>query len=115
MNKGIKTIIYPVSDINTAKAFYANLTGSTPSVDQPYYVQFNIGDLDIGLDPNAAKKGITMPVVFYQVDDIQVALQSLLDAGAQPNEPVKDVGYGKLIATVKDTSGTIVGLLQMPA
>ena len=65
--------------------------------------------MDIGLDPNGHKEGMT---VYYEVDDIKTSLQSLLDAGAQQVQEIKDVGGGRLIASVKDVDGNIIGLLQ---
>jgi predicted enzyme related to lactoylglutathione lyase len=35
-------------------------------------------------------------------------------AGAQLQQEIKDVGGGRLIATVNDTDGNIIGLLQDP-
>jgi predicted enzyme related to lactoylglutathione lyase len=57
---------------------------------------------------------MTMPVGYYHVNDIQKSLQSLLDAGAQVQQEVKDVGGEKLIASVKDADSNIIGLLQLP-
>jgi predicted enzyme related to lactoylglutathione lyase len=111
MNQGIKTIIYPVNDIVQAKSLYSTLLGVTPVVDEPYYVQFNVGDQNIGLDPNGHKAGMT---AYHEVDDIRATLQSLLDAGAQTLQDVKDVGGGKLIASVKDVDGNIIGLTRTP-
>jgi predicted enzyme related to lactoylglutathione lyase len=48
------------------------------------------------------------------VSDIQQSLQSLVDAGAQTQQEIKDLGGGKLIASVKDADGNIIGLLQFP-
>jgi hypothetical protein len=42
------------------------------------------------------------------------SLQLLLDAGAQAHQEVKDVGGGKLIASVKDADSNIMGLIQLP-
>jgi len=114
MNQGIKTIIYPVKDIAQAKALYSNLLGVEPYMDQPYYVAFKVGGQDIGLDPNGAAKGMTGPTSYYHVDDIAATLQSLLDAGAQTQQAISDVGGGKLMATVRDAAGNVVGLIQMP-
>lgn len=114
MNQGIKTIIYPVKDISQAKALYSTLLGVEPYMDQPYYVGFTVGDLDVGLDPNAHKMGVTVPIGYYHVSDIQASLHSLLDAGAQLQHDVKDVGGGKRIASVKDADGNIIGLMQLP-
>lgn len=109
MNKGIRTVVYHVQDIVKAKALFRELLGKEPYADDPYYVGFKLGKIDIGLDPNGHKEGMT---VYYEVDDIKTSLQSLLDAGAQQVQEVKDVGGGRLIASVKDADGNIVGLLQ---
>jgi predicted enzyme related to lactoylglutathione lyase len=114
MSQGIRTIIYPVKDIAQAKTLYSTLLGTEPSMDEPYYVGFKVGDQDIGLDPNGHNQGMTGPVGYYHVDDIQKSLQQLLDAGAQTQQDVKDVGGGKLIASVKDADSNIIGLIQSP-
>jgi hypothetical protein len=44
----------------------------------------------------------------------QPSLQLLLDAGAQVQQEVKDVGGGKLIAWVKDADGNPIALSQSP-
>ena len=66
------------------------------------------------MDPHGHSKGITGPVVYMSVTDIQSSLNQLLEAGAQPLQAVQDVGGGKLIASVKDADGNIVGLIQNP-
>jgi len=109
MNKGIKTIIYPVKDVTTAKTLFRKLLGVEPYSDQPYYVGFKIGDQDIGLVPNGHNAGMT---AFYHVDDIKSSLQILLDAGAEIIQDIKGVGGGRLIASVKDRDGNIIGLIQ---
>jgi predicted enzyme related to lactoylglutathione lyase len=114
MNQGIRTIIYPVKDIAQAKTLYTQLLGVEPLMDQAYYVGFRVGDQDIGLDPNGFNKGMTGPVSYYHVSDIRNSLQLLLDAGAQVQQEVKDVGGGKLTASVKDADNNIIGLLQEP-
>ena len=111
MNQGIRTVIYPVKDIGRGKALFSNLLGVAPYADMAYYVGFRVRDQEIGLDPNGHKAGMT---AYYHVDDIKKSLQLLLDAGAQVEQQVKDVGGGKLIASVKDADGNIVGLIQSP-
>jgi predicted enzyme related to lactoylglutathione lyase len=111
MNQGIKTVIYPVNDIEQAKGFFSTLLGVEPFVDSPYYVAFMVGDQQIGLAKRGQDEGATG---FYHVDDIRETLQILLQAGAEQVQDVKDVGGGKLNATVKDASGNIIGLIQMP-
>ena len=114
MNQGIKTIIYPVKDIAAAKALFRKLLGVEPYADEAYYVGFRVADQEIGLDPNGHSKGMTGPVGYYHVSDIKKTLQLLLDAGAKVQQEIKDVGGGKLIASVEDKDGNIIGLLQLP-
>ena len=109
MNKGIKTILYPVKDINQSKMVFQKLLGVEPYADQPYYVGFKIADQDIGLVPNNPEASA---VAFYHVDDIKESLQILLDANAQIIQDIKNVGGGRMIASVKDADGNIIGLVQ---
>ena len=114
MNQGIRTFIYPVKDIAQAKTLFSRLLSVEPYMDEAYYVGFRVGDQDIGLDPNGHNQGMTGPVGYFHVSDIKKSLQSLLDAGAQVHQEVKDVGGGKLIASAKDADGNIIGLIQVP-
>ncbi|MEX2010825.1 MAG: VOC family protein [Chloroflexota bacterium] len=110
MTEGVKTIIYPVRDLAKAKKVFSALLGAVePAMDQPYYVGFNIGGQDIGLDPNGHAQGMTGPLAYFHVADIRQSVKSLVGAGAEPLLEVKDVGGGKLIASVKDPDGNVIG------
>jgi len=109
MNKGIKTILYPVKDIDQSKTVFRKLLGVEPYADQPYYVGFRIDDQDIGLVPGNPEGGVT---AFFHVDDIKGSLQILVDAGAQIIQNIKNVGGERLIASAKDKDGNIIGLVQ---
>lgn len=109
MNKGIKTIIYPVKDIDQSKTIFRKLLGVEPYADQPYYVGFRIDDQDIGLVPGNPEGGVT---AFFHVDDIKDSLQILVDAGAQIIQNIKNVGGERLVASAKDKDGNIIGLVQ---
>lgn len=111
MNHGIKTVIYPVRDIARAKAMYTKFSGVEPTTDKPYYVGFRVGDQEIGLDPHGHKDG---PIAYWHVDDINESLRTLVDAGAQVQDEIKDVGGGKLMAAAKDGDGNVIGLIQSP-
>jgi predicted enzyme related to lactoylglutathione lyase len=114
MIQGIRVVIYPVKDLAQAKTLYSTLLGVEPYTDEAYYVGFRVGDQELGLDPHGHNKGMTGPVGYWHVNDIQKSLQLLLDAGAQAQQEVQDVGGGKLIASVKDADGNITGLMQSP-
>jgi predicted enzyme related to lactoylglutathione lyase len=112
VTEGVKTIIYPVEDLARAKALFRELLGVEPYMDEAYYVGFNVAGQDIGLDPHGHGKGMTGPVGYWHVDDIRRSVQALLDAGAEAQQEVRDVGGGKLIASVKDADGNVIGLIQ---
>ncbi|OIJ98433.1 VOC family protein [Streptomyces colonosanans] len=112
MTSGLTTIIYPVKDLARAKSVFSALLEVEPYADEPYYVGFKDAGQDVGLDPNGHAKGMTGPVPYWHVSDIRARLAALLDAGAELLQDVKDVGGGKLIASVKDPDGNLVGLMQ---
>ncbi|MHB8463566.1 MAG: VOC family protein [Acidimicrobiales bacterium] len=112
---GMRTILFPVKDIAASKDLYARLLGVAPSVDQPYYVGFDVDGQHVGLDPNGHGKGMSGPVGYWHVADIGECVEVLLGAGGATEQPITDVGGGKLVASVKDADGNIVGLLQAPA
>jgi predicted enzyme related to lactoylglutathione lyase len=109
MNQGVKTIIYPVKDMARATKQFRTLLGIEPYSDEPYYVGFKVGDQDIGLVPNSPEAGMT---AFYHVSDIKQSLQSLVDGGSQTLREVNDVGGGRLVASIRDPEGNIIGLVQ---
>jgi predicted enzyme related to lactoylglutathione lyase len=114
MPQGISLLVYPVKDITRAKALYGKLLDAKPYVDEAWYVGYKVGDQEIGLDPNGHAQGLTGPLGYARVSDIRQSLRQLVDAGARTQQEVKDVGGGKLIATVKDADGNVIGLMQSP-
>jgi predicted enzyme related to lactoylglutathione lyase len=112
--QGIKTVLHPVSDLASAKAVYAALLGSEPQTDSPYYVGFEAAGQQIGLVPGGGPQGMTSPVAFWHVTDIEAKLAEVTAAGAAVKEAPHDVGGGRLVATVIDPDGNVLGLLQDP-
>lgn len=114
MTAGMRTIMYPVVDLDAAKNLYGELFGVEPYMDEAHYVGYNVEDQNIGLDPNGHSKGMTGPTGYWHVDDIEAALDGLVARGATKVQEITDVGGGKLIATAHDADGNVIGLLQMP-
>jgi len=112
--EGIKTVLHPVSDLEAAKAVYAALLGVPPQADESYYVGFEAGGQHIGLLPGGGAQGMTAPVTYWQVPDIEARLAEVTAAGATVKEPAREVGGGRLVATVTDPDGNVLGLLQDP-
>jgi predicted enzyme related to lactoylglutathione lyase len=110
--QGIKTVLHPVSDLATAKAVYAALLGGPPQTDESIYVGFEVAGQHIGLVPGGGPQGMTSPVAYWHVADLEAKLAEVTAAGATVNEPAHDVGGGRLVATVTDPDGNVLGLLQ---
>ncbi|MFE3452219.1 VOC family protein [Nonomuraea sp. NPDC059194] len=109
---GIKTVLHPVSDLATAKKVYTALLGVEPQADGPYYVGYEAAGQHIGLVPNGGPQGMTSPLAYWHVPDIEAKLAEVTAAGATVKDPVRDVGGGRLVATVTDPDGNVLGLLQ---
>ncbi|QRP43212.1 VOC family protein [Amycolatopsis sp. FDAARGOS 1241] len=108
----IKTVLHPVSDLAKAKEVYTALLGLAPQADSEYYVGFDTAGQHIGLVPNGGPQGMTSPVAYWHVDDIEAKLAEVTAAGAVVKDAPKDVGGGRLVATVTDPDGNVLGLLQ---
>ncbi len=104
----IKLLVYPVKDVEKAKAFYGKFLGTEPYVASAYYVGYRVGDQEVGLDPNS-KVG---PIAYTDVEDIKSSLQAMKEVGAEIVQDARDVGMGLLIAQVKDADGNVVGFRQ---
>ncbi len=110
--QGIKTVLHPVSDLATAKAVYTALLDEPPTTDSSYYVGFDAAGQHIGLVPAGGPQGMTSPVAFWHVADIEAKLAEVTAAGATVTDAAHDVGGGRLVATVTDPDGNVLGLLQ---
>ena len=110
--EGIKTVLHPVSDLAKAKPVYTALLGMPPQHDESYYVGYEVAGQHIGLVPGGGPQGMTSPVAYWHVPDIEAKLAEVTAAGATVKDPVRDVGGGRLVATVADPDGNVLGLLQ---
>ena len=110
--EGIKTVLHPVSDLAKAKPVYAALLGQPPQADGDYYVGFEAAGQHIGLVPGGGPQGMTSPVAYWHVSDIEAKLADLAAAGATVKEPAHNVGGGRLVASVTDPDGNVLGLIQ---
>ena len=112
--QGIKTVLHPVSDLEKAKAVYTALLGLPPQHDAPYYVGYEAEGQHIGLVPGGGQQGMTSPVAYWHVPDIEAKLAEVTAAGATVKDSPRDVGGGRLMATFNDPDGNVLGLLQDP-
>lgn len=112
---GLRTVIYHAPDLAKAKAWYAAAFGVAPYFAEPFYVGFDIGGFELGLDPNGSGVNVgNNAVAYWGVSDIDEAHARLLDRGAEPRQPVRDVGGDIKVAAVADPFGNVIGLIQNP-
>ena len=70
MNK-VWLIVYPAKGLASSREIFCKFLGVEPYVDSPYYVGYKVGDMEIGLDPNAQNPE---PVTYIDVEDIKSSL-----------------------------------------
>jgi predicted enzyme related to lactoylglutathione lyase len=115
MLQGLRTVITKVPDLAAAKAWYALILGFEPYFAEPYYVGFKVGGFELGLDPDMEGAGPGGGVVpYWGVSDAAAEYGRLLSLGATADAPVRDVGGGILVATVKDPFGNVLGIIENP-
>jgi predicted enzyme related to lactoylglutathione lyase len=112
MFQGLRTVIYRVPDLARAKAWYSEAFGIQPYFDEPFYVGFNIGGYELGLDPNASAVSVGNNIVTYW--GVPEAHERLLQYGAPLREAITDVGGGIKVAAVADPFGNLIGIIENP-
>src|SRR4030081_3753388 len=110
--QGIKTVLLPVSDLATAKAVSPPRPGAPPQTDGSYYVGFDVAGQHIGLLPGGGPQGLTSPVAYWHVDDIEAKLAEVTAAGATIKDAASEVGGARVVASVIDPDGNVLGLIQ---
>ena len=112
---GLRTAIYYAPDLAKAKSWYSRILGLEPYFDQSFYVGFNVGGYELGLDPDPPSSASTGSVVVYWgVVNVDAALKHLLSLGAAEHTNVQDVDEGIRVATVLDPFGNILGVIENP-
>jgi lactoylglutathione lyase len=113
---GLRTCIYKVDDIAKAKQWYTNVLTTQPYFDEVFYVGFNVGGYELGLQPleGAVQSKTESVITYWGVNDVAKTFQTLLDAGATVHENPTDVGGEIIVASVKDPWGNIFGIINNP-
>jgi predicted enzyme related to lactoylglutathione lyase len=113
---GLRTVIYHAPDLAKARTWYSSVLGVEPYFNQPFYVGFNVGGYELGLDPDASTTpgGSHGSVAYWGVADVRTSLERLLSLGATTRSDVQEVGEGIRVATVLDPFGNIFGIIENP-
>lgn len=113
---GLRTCIYKVGDLQKAKEWYATVFETPPYFDEVFYVGFNIGGYELGLQPEENISGEKAPTVlaYWGVKEINKEFQKFIDHGATEHEAPTNVGGELMVASVKDPWGNLIGLIYNP-
>ena len=109
---GLRTVVYAAPDLQKARDWYAEALGIQPYFDMPFYVGFNVGGYELGLDPDA--KVVNGNQAYWGVPEMDAALAHLLALGAKIKSPVQDVGEGIKVAVLLDPFGNHLGVIENP-
>ncbi len=114
---GLRTTIYKVTEIEKARDWYTDVFETPPYFDQLFYVGFNIGGYELGLQPvtQRMERQADNVVVYWGVDNINEAYNWMIKNGAEPYETPENVGGDIEVATVVDPWCNLVGLIYNPS
>ena len=109
--EGIMTVLHPVSDLEKAKPVYSALIGSRR---RPRGLLRRLRGRRPAHRAGAGRgpQGMTSPVAYWHVPDIEAKLAEVTAAGRDRQGPPRDVGGGRLVATFTDPDGNVLGLIQ---
>lgn len=113
MIQGLRTAIYPVTDLAEGKAWYSRALERDPYFDEPFYVGFSVGGFELGLIPDETPSSAGTQV-YWGVPDAEAEFARLTGLGAEVLEPVHEVGGGIKVASVKDPFGNRLGIIENP-
>ena len=115
MLHGLRTAIYHVGDLERAKGWYAEVLEKQPYFDEPFYVGFDVGGFELGLQPDGStSRSNTGVTAYWGVNDADEAHARLLELGAREQGGVQDVGDDIKLATVLDPFGNVFGVIENP-
>jgi len=113
MIQGLRTVIYPVTDLAKGKAWYGEVLGEKPYFDEPYYVGYSVGGFELGLIPDG-KPGAQGAMAYWGVADAAAEMARLAKMNAKVHEPLKDAGGSIKVAAVFDPFGNLFGIIENP-
>lgn len=109
---GLRTLIYPTSDINVSKKWWQDFLGIAPYFEAPFYAGFHVGDDEIGFNPGA--EIAFGPVTYIGVDSVEEGLARAEAQGSTVVSGIEDVGEGIKIVHLMSPTGDRFGLIYNP-
>lgn len=109
---GLRTLIYPTNNLEADVQWWTEVLGHGPYFKEPFYVGFEVGGYELGLDPNAKMED--GPRTYFGVDDVQAAVDRFIAKGCTIHEQPTNTGGDIVVATVKRPNGQLIGLIRNP-
>ncbi|MBB6252833.1 VOC family protein [Nitrospirillum iridis] len=103
----------PTRDIAAARSFYEQAFGWSLTAFGPTYACTMTGDVDIGLQADAAE-ATKAPLTVIQVDDLETALAAVTRAGGTVVRPIFSFPGGRRFQFT-DPSGNELAVMQSSA
>lgn len=110
--KGLRTVIFPTTDLAEAKGWWVNFLGFEPYFDEPFYIGFNVAGYELGLLPDTDPTDGAL--TYWGVDDVAGAIKTATGAGAIEHSPATEVGEGIITGSIRTPQGSIVGFIYNP-
>ncbi len=109
---GLRTVVFPAPDLAASKAWWTEALGIEPYFDEPFFVGFNPGGYELGLNP--AGDPAAGPDTYWGVRDIAAEAERLIALGAVVVAAVEEVGDGIKLGTFRNPGGDVFGLIENP-
>jgi catechol 2,3-dioxygenase-like lactoylglutathione lyase family enzyme len=109
---GLRTTIYPTQDLVETTRIFRGLLGIEPYFEEDFYVGFNVGGYELGIDPNSNLDDGTQS--YWGVDDIEAAAEELINDGAEILAEVNEVGDGIKVAQFRLSDGNHFAIIENP-
>jgi hypothetical protein len=99
MFHGLRTVIYHVGDLDRAKEWYGVVLGIRPYFDEPFYVGFDVGGFELGLQPDepGAPRASTGVVAYW------TWMMRTRRSGGSSNSEQQGIAAFRMLATASES------------
>jgi catechol 2,3-dioxygenase-like lactoylglutathione lyase family enzyme len=104
--KKVNHITFPVSDLESAIAFYEKVLGLKKTGEWSNYAVFDVGGVEFGLELGGKQS------IYLLVDDVDKQYQDLVSRNVEFLAKPEDQPWGGRAATLADPDGNMFTLVQ---